>query len=184
LIHRLAAQADIVRGEFRPGVWTNLVGRWSRPVKVNPLLVMLSISRLRQNGRSAAGGALCRRCCCTAKADLIARQAEMSGASQADTPSFAMADSVTVRCTALSQILVPPCARLDRPAKGQHIRPCMLDAAFTQPCMPFRASTTLAKAPEDLVWKRQKNARFYHRRYEIAMDHVVQAKDDLKDPNT
>jgi len=77
LIHELAAQADVVVENFRPGIMDGFGIGWEQLSKVNPALVMLSISGFGQKGpergRAAYAPIL------HAETGLLARQAQVTG---------------------------------------------------------------------------------------------------------
>jgi len=90
LILKLAATADIVTENFRPGVMAKFGIGWDDLVKVNPGLIMLSISGYGQTGpdrKKAAYAPVLH-----AQSGLIARQAEMANAKPVDI-QMSVADS-------------------------------------------------------------------------------------------
>lgn len=149
LIHKLAKQADIVVENFRPGVMDKFEIGWSDLSKINPRLIMLSISGYGQTGperKKAAYAPVLH-----AETGLIARQAEMSGGRPTDI-QFAMADSYSSLhgiIAILSALRV-----LDQTGEGQHIDLAMLNVLHSaDDYAHFALDEIWPKAPETLVWE-------------------------------
>ena len=149
LIHKLAAQADIVVENFRPGVMDKFGIGWDDLSKVNPRLVMLSISGYGQNsaerGRAAYAPVL------HAEGGIIARQAEMGGGKPTDM-QFAMADSYSSLHGIVA--ILAALRTLDRTGEGQHIDLAMLNVLHSaDDYAHFALDDIWPKAPETLVWE-------------------------------
>ncbi|MFK7840621.1 MAG: CaiB/BaiF CoA transferase family protein [Sphingorhabdus sp.] len=149
LIHRLAAEADIVVENFRPGVMDKFGLGWDDLSKTNPKLVMLSISGYGQNGpergRAAYAPVL------HAESGLIARQAETSGGRPTDM-QFAMADSYSSLHGIIA--ILSALRTLDQTGEGQHIDLAMLNVLHSSDDYAHFALDDLwPKPPETLVWK-------------------------------
>lgn len=116
LILKLAATADIVTENFRPGVMARFGIGWDDLVKVNPGLIMLSISGYGQTGpdrKKAAYAPVLH-----AQSGLIARQAEMANAKPVDI-QMSVADSYS-SLHGIIAILAALRVR-DQSGEGQHI---------------------------------------------------------------
>ena len=149
LIHRLAAEADIVVENFRPGVMDKFGVGWNDLSVVNPRLIMLSISGYGQNGperhRAAYAPVL------HAESGLIARQAEMSGGRPTDI-QFAMADSYSSLHGVIA--ILAALRTLDQSGEGQHIDLAMLNVLHSaDDYAHFALDDIWPKAPETLVWE-------------------------------
>lgn len=123
LVRELAARADVLIENFRPGVMDRLGLGYDRLATSNPGLIMLSVS-----GFGAAGPDAGRRALAPvihAESGLIARQAELDGRAPSDLP-VALADTVTGLHAAIAVL-----AALHHRAitgRGQHIGLSMLAA--------------------------------------------------------
>ncbi|SIO22665.1 Crotonobetainyl-CoA:carnitine CoA-transferase CaiB [Parasphingorhabdus marina DSM 22363] len=149
LIHGLAAKADIVVENFRPGIMDRFGIGWKDLSAVNPRLVMLSISGYGQNGpergRAAYAPVL------HAETGLIARQAEMSGGHPTDI-QFAMADSYSSLHGIIA--ILSALRMLDQTGEGQHIDLAMLNVLHSaDDYAHFALDNIWPKAPETLVWE-------------------------------
>ncbi|CAO1653963.1 CaiB/BaiF CoA transferase family protein [Parasphingorhabdus sp. NYA22] len=149
LIHKLAAQADIVVENFRPGVMDKFGIGWADLSKVNPRLVMLSISGYGQNsperGRAAYAPVL------HAESGIIARQAEMSGGKPTDM-QFAMADSYSSLHGIIA--ILSALRTLDQTGEGQYIDLAMVNVLHSaDDYAHFALDDIWPKAPETLVWE-------------------------------
>ena len=146
---KLAAEADIVIENFRPGVMARFGLGWDDLKKVNPKLVMLSISGFGQDGpevgRAAYAPVL------HAESGLIARQAEMSGGPAYDM-QFAMGDSYSSL-----QGLVGVFAALrvaDQTGEGQHVDMAILNALHgSDDYAHWALDDNWPKPEENLVWQ-------------------------------
>ncbi len=123
LVRRLAAQADVLIQNFRPGVMDRLGLGYDRLSAANPRLVMVSVS-----GFGATGPDIGRRALAPvihAESGLPARQAELDDRAPADLP-VALADTMTGLHTAIAVL-----AALHQRAvtgQGQHVGLSMLGA--------------------------------------------------------
>lgn len=148
LIHKLAAEADIVVENFRPGVMDKFGVGWADLSKINPRLVMLSISGYGQTGperKKAAYAPVLH-----AEMGLISRQAEMSGGRPTDI-QFAMADSYSSLHGIIS--ILSALRVLDQTGEGQHIDLAMLNVLHSADDYAHYALDDIwPKAPETLVW--------------------------------
>jgi CoA:oxalate CoA-transferase len=123
LVTDLAARADVLIENFRPGVMDRLGLGYRQLSAVNPGLVMLSISGFGPDGPDAQRRALAP--VIHAESGLIARQAELDDREPADLP-LALADTVTALHAAIAVL-----AALHQRAvtgRGQHIDLSMLAA--------------------------------------------------------
>jgi CoA:oxalate CoA-transferase len=123
LLRELAAHADIVIENFRPGTVDRLGVGWTALSGINPRLVMLSVSGFGQWGpeihRQAYAPVL------HAESGLLGRQAEVDGAEPNDVV-MALADSVT---SLHGMIAVLAALRLrERTGQGQYIDLSMLES--------------------------------------------------------
>ncbi len=149
LVRKLAAEADIVVENFRPGIMDKFGIGWSDLSKVNPRLVMLSISGYGQNGPEREKAAYAP--VLHAEMGLIARQAEMSGGQPTDI-QFAMADSYSSLHGIVA--ILSALRTLDQTGEGQHIDLAMLNVLHSaDDYAHFALDDIWPKAPENLVWK-------------------------------
>ena len=178
LIHRLAAEADIVVENFRPGVMDKFGVGWADLSKVNPRLVMLSISGYGQNGpertRAAYAPVL------HAESGLIARQAEMSGGQSTDI-QFAMADSYSSLHGVIA--ILSALRTLDQTGEGQHIDLAMLNVLHSaDDYAHFALDNIWPKAPETLVWEAPENRQILITGDMKWLWIMFSTKDGLQDP--
>jgi len=123
LVRELAARADVLIENFRPGVMDRLGLGYDRLAASNPRLIMLSVSGFGATGPDAGRRALAP--VIHAESGLIARQAELDGRAPSDLP-IALADTVTGLHAAIAVL-----AALHNRAVtglGQHIGLSMLAA--------------------------------------------------------
>ena len=122
LVRRLAARADIVIENFRPGVMARHGLAWKELSADNPRLVMLSISGFGQEGpeshRPAYASVL------HAESGLVERQSEQDGRAACD-PVLSIAD-MNAGLHGLVAILSALYLR-ERTGRGQHLDIAMLD---------------------------------------------------------
>ena len=123
LIRDLAAQADVLIENFRPGVMIRLGLGYEQLTAVNPRLVMLSVSGFGPAGPQAGRRALAP--VIHAESGLLARQAGLDGSPPADLP-LALADTVTGLHGAIA-VLAALHQRVVT-GRGQHIDLSMLAA--------------------------------------------------------
>jgi CoA:oxalate CoA-transferase len=125
LVKALAAKADIVLENFRPGVANRLGIGYEALSAANPRLVMLSISGFGQEGPESQRAAYA--AVIQAESGLIARQAQISNAPAAD-----LAVSLSDTNAALHGLVAVLSALLmrDRTGLGQHIDMAMIDATL------------------------------------------------------
>lgn len=123
LVKRLAAMADVVIENFRPGVMASFNLDWDSLSAEHPELIMLSISGFGQTGpesqRAAYAGVI------HAESGFSHRNAEVSGASPID-PQLSVADT-TAGLHGLVGLLAALRVR-DATGVGQHIDIAMVDA--------------------------------------------------------
>jgi CoA:oxalate CoA-transferase len=120
LVRRLAASADVLIENFRPGVMSRLGLGYPELSAVNPRLILLSVSGFGPgSGRRALAPVI------HAESGLLARQAELDEREPADLP-LALADTVT----ALHAVIALLAALQQRgiTGRGQHIGLSMLAA--------------------------------------------------------
>jgi CoA:oxalate CoA-transferase len=123
LVRELAARADVLIENFRPGVMDRLGLGYDRLTAANPKLIMLSVSGFGTTGPNATRRALAP--VIHAESGLLARQADLDGRSPSDLP-VALADTVTGLHAAIAVL-----AALHNRAvtgRGQHIGLSMLAA--------------------------------------------------------
>ena len=122
LVLRLAARADVLIENFRPGVLAKLGLTWDALRAVNPALIMLSVTGFGQDGpdrdRPAFAPVI------HAESGLIARQAAFDGNWPTD-PMLSIADT-NAALHGLSAVLAALYLR-QRTGGGQHIDLAMLD---------------------------------------------------------
>jgi CoA:oxalate CoA-transferase len=152
LIRDLAAQADVLIENFRPGVMERLGLGYGRLSAVNPGLIMLSVSGFGAGGPDAGRRALAP--VIHAESGLLARQAELDDRDPADLP-LALADTLTGLHAAVAVL-----AALHQRAvtgRGQHIGLSMLaavaasddhaHAAIDGSTEPYSSRGTIWQAP-------------------------------------
>jgi CoA:oxalate CoA-transferase len=123
LVRDLAAQADVLIENFRPGVIDRLGLGYEVLAAANPRLIMVSVSGFGATGPEAGRRALAP--VIHAESGLLARQAELDGTEPSDLP-LALADTVTGLHTAIA-ILAALHQRIVT-GRGQHIGLSMLGA--------------------------------------------------------
>lgn len=123
LIRRLAARADILIENFRPGVMAQYGLAYPDLAADNPRLLMLSISGYGQRGPEADRPAYAS--VVHAESGLVHRQATIDRAPAVD-PHISLADT-NAGLHGLVGILAALHER-DRTGRGQHLDVCMLDA--------------------------------------------------------
>jgi CoA:oxalate CoA-transferase len=126
LVRRLAARADILIENFRPGVLAQYGLAYPDLVADNPRLLMLSISGYGQRGPEADRPAYAS--VVHAESGLVHRQAVIDRAPAVD-PHISMADT-NAGLHGLVGILAALHER-DRSGRGQHLDVCMLDAMLS-----------------------------------------------------
>ncbi|VWX58456.1 CaiB/BaiF CoA transferase family protein [Sphingorhabdus sp. 109] len=155
LILKLAAEADIVAENFRPGVMDKFGIGWEDLSKVNPGLIMLSISGYGQTGpdRNKAAYAPVLH----AETGLIARQQEMSGG-QATDIQLAVADSYS-SLHGIVAILAALRVR-DKTGEGQHIDLAMINVLHSVDDYAYWAlEDAWPKPEENSVWDAPENRK-------------------------
>jgi CoA:oxalate CoA-transferase len=123
LVRDLAARADVLIENFRPGVMDRLGLGYDRLAAANPQVIMLSVSGFGATGPDAGRRALAP--VIHAESGLLARQADLDGREPADLP-LALADTVTGLHAAIA-VLAALHQRI-LTGRGQHIRLSMLGA--------------------------------------------------------
>jgi crotonobetainyl-CoA:carnitine CoA-transferase CaiB-like acyl-CoA transferase len=133
LVQALAATADFVIENFRPGVAARLGVGYGQLSAGNPRVVMLSISGFGQDGPEAQRAAFAP--VIHAESGLIARQARLSGNPPYDLPaSFADTNAALHGLVAVLSALL----MRERTGLGQHIDMSMMDATVaTDDCMQY-----------------------------------------------
>src|SRR3990170_555269 len=141
LVRRLAAEADIVLENFRPGIMARYGLAWSDLAALNPRLVMLSISGFGQDGpereRASYAGVI------HAETGVVARRRTPPGDLPLDI-EISMADTVT----GLHGVVgVLAALRLrDSTGRGQHVDMAMIDAmAFSDDYIPNEVAAEQAR---------------------------------------
>jgi CoA:oxalate CoA-transferase len=123
LARRLAARADVVVENFRPGVMERLGLSYERLSELNPRLVMLSVTGFGQAGPESHRPAYAP--VIHAEAGYIARQAEYDANPPSD-PVFSLADSYSALHGLVA--LLSALHMRERTGRGQHIDLCMMRA--------------------------------------------------------
>jgi len=123
LVRDLAAKADVLIENFRPGVMDRLGLGYERLAAANPRLIMLSVSGFGATGPDAGRRALAP--VIHAESGLLARQAALDDREPADLP-LALADTVTGLHAAIA-VLAALHQRIAT-GRGQHIGLSMLGA--------------------------------------------------------
>ncbi|WP_417615156.1 CaiB/BaiF CoA transferase family protein [Parasphingorhabdus sp.] len=148
LILKLAAEADIVTENFRPGIMDKFGVGWEDLSKVNPGLIMLSISGYGQTGpdrKKAAYAPVLH-----AQSGLIARQAEIAEAKPVDI-QLAVADSYS-SLHGIIAILSALRVR-DQSGEGQHIDLAMISVLHSVDDYAYWAlDDDWPKPEENSVW--------------------------------
>ncbi len=149
LIRRLAATADVLIENFRPGVMDRLGLGYASLSADNPRLVMLSVSGF---GPDSARRALAP--VIHAESGLLARQAELDGRAPTDLP-LALADTVTGLHAAIA--VLAALHQREASGRGQHIGLSMLasvaasddhaHAAIDGSTEPYSSRGTIWAAP-------------------------------------
>ena len=149
LVKALAAKADIVVENFRPGVATRLGVGYEALSGSNPAIVMLSISGFGQTGPESQRAAYAP--VIHAESGLIARQARLTGQPLVDF-TFSMSDT-NAALHGLVAVLAAIHLR-QRTGLGQHIDMAMLDATLaTDDVLHFELEDSEAtKVLPSLVW--------------------------------
>lgn len=124
LVKRLAAEADVVTENFRPGVMAGFNVGWEDLKAVNPKLVMLSISGFGQEGpeRERASYAPI----IHAEMGLLERQQFVSGADKPADIALSVADTSTGMHGLIG--LLAALHHAERTGAGQHIDMAMINA--------------------------------------------------------
>ncbi|MGH1492280.1 MAG: CaiB/BaiF CoA transferase family protein [Acidimicrobiales bacterium] len=124
LVRRLAAEADVVTENFRPGVMASFNVGWEDLKAVNPKLVMLSISGFGQDGpeRERASYAPI----IHGEMGLLERQQYVSGAEQPVDLALSVADTSTGMHGLIG--LLAALHHSQRTGDGQHIDMAMINA--------------------------------------------------------
>jgi crotonobetainyl-CoA:carnitine CoA-transferase CaiB-like acyl-CoA transferase len=123
LVLELAAEADVVVENFRPGVMDRLGIGWPVLSEVNPRLVMLSISGFGQGGPESHRAAYAP--IIHAESGVVARHAEFSGDAPREMP-VSIADT-NASLHGLVGLLAALWGR-ERTGRGDHVDIAMLDA--------------------------------------------------------
>ena len=123
LVTELAARADVLIENFRPGVMDRLGLGYSRLAALNPGLIMMSISGFGPDGPDSQRRALAP--VIHAESGLLARHAELDGRPPTDLP-VALADTMTALHAAIA--ILAALHQRAATGTGQHIGVSMLDA--------------------------------------------------------
>jgi len=149
LVRRLAATADVLVENFRPGVMDRLGLGYPELSAVNPRLIMLSVSGLGPgSGRRALAPVI------HAESGLLARQADLDARDPADLP-LALADTVTGLHATIA--VLAALQQREVTGLGQHIGLSMLaavaasddhaHAAIDGSTEPYSSRGTIWRAP-------------------------------------
>ncbi|MEE4361714.1 MAG: CaiB/BaiF CoA-transferase family protein [Pseudomonadales bacterium] len=123
LVHALAERADVILENFRPGVMDRLGIGYAALARVNPRLVMLSISGFGQGGPESGRAAYAP--IIHAESGVVAREAALSQRPPRELP-VSIADT-NASLHGLVALLAALLAR-ERTGRGDHIDIAMLDA--------------------------------------------------------
>ena len=178
LILKLAAKADIVVENFRPGVMDKFGIGWNDLSQINPRLIMLSISGYGQTGpdrKKAAYAPVLH-----AETGLIARQAEISGGAPTDI-QLALGDSYSSLHGVIA--ILSALRVLDQTGEGQQIDLAMINVLHSVDDYAHWVLDDIWPKPEEnSVWKAPGNREIL-----IVGDmkwiwHLFSKRDGLKDP--
>jgi len=148
LILKLAAKADLVVENFRPGVMDKFGIGWSDLSKVNPKLVMMSISGFGQTGPDSKRPAYAP--IIHAEAGIIARQAKWAGGKAADV-QMSLADTYSSLHGLVGALAALRMA--DQTGKGQHLDIAMLSVMHaTDDFAPYILDGIYPLGNESFVW--------------------------------
>lgn len=148
LILELAAEADLVVENFRPGVMDRFGIGWADLSAVNPKLVMVSISGFGQDGPDRERAAYAP--IVHAEAGLIARQADVTGARPADI-SWSLADTYSSLHGLVGAFAALTMA--ERTGKGQHVDIAMISVMHgTDDFAPYMLDGVWPLGNESYVW--------------------------------
>jgi CoA:oxalate CoA-transferase len=149
LVRRLAAAADVLIENFRPGVMDRLGLGYPELSAVNPRLIMLSVSGFGPDSDRRALAPVIH-----AESGLLARQAELDGREPADLP-LALADTVTGLHATIA--VLAALHQRELTGHGQHIGLSMLaavaasddhaHAAIDGSTEPYSSRGTIWQAP-------------------------------------
>ncbi len=124
LARKLVAKADVVTENFRPGIMASFGLGWEDLRKVNPKLVMMSISGFGQDGpekdRASYAPII------HAEMGLLHRQQEATGADKPQDIAFSIADTSTGMHGAIG--LLAALNHAQRTGVGQHVDIAMINA--------------------------------------------------------
>jgi CoA:oxalate CoA-transferase len=123
IVRDLAARADVLIENFRPGVMDRLGLGYERLAAANPGLIMLSVSGFGATGPDAGRRALAP--VIHAESGLLARHAELDGRTPSDLP-VALADTMTGLHAAIA--VLAALHQRTSTGRGQHIGLSMLGA--------------------------------------------------------
>ncbi|MEP3226029.1 MAG: CaiB/BaiF CoA-transferase family protein [Parasphingorhabdus sp.] len=178
LVRKLAAEADIVVENFRPGIMDKFGIGWNDLSQVNPRLIMLSISGYGQNGPEREKAAYAP--VLHAEMGLIARQAQMSGGHPTDI-QFAMADSYSSLHGIIA--ILSALRNLDQTGEGQHIDLAMLNVLHSaDDYAHFALDDIWPKPPETLVWEAPEQRQILITGDMKWLWLMFSSKDNLQDP--
>jgi crotonobetainyl-CoA:carnitine CoA-transferase CaiB-like acyl-CoA transferase len=178
LILKLAAEADIVTENFRPGVMDKFGIGWEELSRVNPRLIMLSISGYGQtspNRKKAAYAPVLH-----AETGLIARQAEIAKSNPADI-QLSVADSYS-SLHGIIAILSALRVR-DQSGEGQHIDLAMISVLHSVDDYAYWAlDDDWPKPEENTVWEAPEGRRILITGDMKWMWKMFATRDGLADP--
>ncbi|GAB5486632.1 MAG: hypothetical protein Pars2KO_02020 [Parasphingorhabdus sp.] len=178
LIHQLAAEADIVIENFRPGVMDKFGIGWKDLSQTNPKLIMLSISGYGQEGpdrKKAAYAPVLH-----AETGLIDRQAEISGGARTDM-QLALGDTYSSLHGIIS-ILTALRVR-DQTGEGQHIDLAMISVLHSVDDYAHWVLDDIWPKPEEnSVWQAPENRQILIVGDMKWMWHLFSNRNGLEDP--
>ncbi len=126
LMLAMAARADVVVENFRPGIMANLGLGWDELSAVNPRLVMLSISGFGQHGPERDRAAYAP--IVHAETGLLERQQHIDGTDRPSGIALSIADTATGLQGTVA--LLAALRHAERTGVGQHIDMAMINAMF------------------------------------------------------
>lgn len=149
LIHKLAAEADIVVENYRPGIMDKFGVGWEDLSAINPKLIMLSISGFGQVGpernRAAYAGVL------HAESGLLARQSNWAEGHTADI-HLSLGDTYTALHGLVG--VFAALRHADKTGQGQHIDMAMLNAIHvTDDFAHYALDDAMHTLNQNFIWE-------------------------------
>lgn len=157
LIHKLAAEADIVVENYRPGIMDKFGVGWEDLRAINPKLIMLSISGFGQVGpernRAAYAGVL------HAESGLLARQSNWAEGHTADI-HLSLGDTYTALHGLVG--VFAALRHADKTGEGQHIDMAMLNAIHvTDDFAHYALDDAMHTLNQNFIWEAPENKKLF-----------------------